>query len=112
MVYRRYHTTRMSLLLFSNELPSDDHHAIARRLRIAQKSSKHPYLAEFLRKSTDAVRDEIRLLAHNERCDISHLESILDIWNHANLRKGHLGGAIEGAMLLVLELGTLIGYVV
>ena len=53
-----------------------------------------------------AIQDEVSKLP---RTEFPHLESVVDLWNYPDLRHGPFGGAVEGVMLLVLELGALIG---
>jgi hypothetical protein len=99
----------MHLILFSNEFPDGDVGHNLRRLHVHAKDNRHALLADFLRLTTVAIREEIRQLSHVDRALVPHLESIVDLGNHAHLRKGRLAGAIDGVLLAVLELGCLIG---
>ena len=102
----------MDLTLFSNELPGDDINALFRRLHFRSKERRHTCLAQFLRLATFAFRDEVKKLSHVDKTQIPHIESIVELRNHAHLRKGKFAGAIEGVMLVILELGCFIGCVV
>ncbi|KAL5045376.1 hypothetical protein BDW71DRAFT_215228 [Aspergillus fruticulosus] len=100
----------MKLIYFSNEFPQDDLQTTFRELRIHNKDRRHPVLARFLQESTLAVREEVRQLPTALRKMVPPFETILDIAEFSNLRHGPLSGAIEGVLLCVIELGTLIGY--
>ena len=98
----------MELLLFSNELPDDDLGPALRRLHYYAKDKRHKYLADFLHQSTIAFRDEIQQLPHVDRAHIPHVENIVELHSIPHLRKGRLAGAIDGVLLVVLELGAFI----
>jgi hypothetical protein len=102
---------RMKLVFFGNDFPSDDLNDVFRRLQIHSKDKKHLHLAAFLDEATFALRDEIRGLPDGLRKLIPHFESVLDLVNFSDLRKGPLGQVIEGVLLCVLELAIFIGYV-
>jgi hypothetical protein len=103
---------KMKLLYFSNEFPHDDLQNLLHQLHGHSKDRRHPVLARFFVEATLAVREEIRLLPPTLRSMIPSFESILDLADDAALRKGPLCGSIEGILLCVVELATLIGYAV
>ena len=101
---------RMKLVYFSNEFPKDDLHDLFRKLRLQMKTKRHAVLARFIDEATLAIRDEINQLSTVLKDMIPPFESILDFVNFAELRKGPLCGSIDGILLCLVELGTLIGY--
>lgn len=102
----------MDLFLFSNELPGEDLNSVLRRLHFLSKQKRHAYLAEFLQLATAVFRAEIRRLPQADRAQCPYIESILELCNHGQLRKGRLAGAVDGVILIVLELASFIGCVV
>jgi monodictyphenone polyketide synthase len=99
----------MHLLLFTNEFPDDDVVHNLRRLHSHAKTGSHAYLADFLRQATYAIRDEIRQLSHIDQALVPHIESIVDLCGHPQLRRSCLAGSIDSVLLVVLELGCVIG---
>ena len=102
---------KMRLVYFSNEFPHDDLQNLFRGLHQHSKDRRHPILARFLEEATLALRDEIRQLPTVQRESIPPFETILNFADFADLRKGPLGGSIDGILLCTLELGALIGSV-
>ena len=102
---------RMKLIFFSNEFPRDDLQTLFRSLHRLSKSRDHPILAQFLEEATLALREEIRLLPSASRALIPPFETILNFADFTDLRKGPLCGSMEGILLGVLEIGTIIGLV-
>jgi len=102
----------MDLILFSNELLGDDLAEVLGRLHFHSKDKKHAYLSEFLQHATIAFRDEVGKLSDVNKSQVPYLESIHELCNHDDLRTGNISGAIEGVILVVLQIGLLIGSVV
>ncbi|KAI0127012.1 putative polyketide synthase [Xylariales sp. AK1849] len=102
--------TKMKLIYFSNEFPRDDLHDLFRKLRLHSKARHHAILARFIEEATLAVRDEVRQLSPVYKDMIPPFESILDFVDFTELRRGPLCGSIDGILLALVELGTLIGY--
>ena len=102
----------MKLIYFSNEFPHDDLQDLFRRLYTHSKDRAHPVLARFLDEATLTIRDEVRRLPAALQGLIPPFETILDFADHPELRKGPLSGSVEGVLLCVVELATLIGYVI
>lgn len=102
---------QLKLIYFSNEFPHDDLQDLFRRLRTHSKDTKHQTLAQFIVEATRTVREEVRRLPMQLRALIPAFETVFELANHPDLRKGPLGGSIEGVLLSVVELATLIGYV-
>ncbi|RYP41569.1 hypothetical protein DL767_000911 [Monosporascus sp. MG133] len=102
--------TKMKLIYFSNEFPRDDLQQLFRRLLQLSKGRSHPTLARFLEEATLAVREEVRQLSPELQATIPPFETILNFADFTDLRKGPLCGSIDGILLSVVELGTLISY--
>lgn len=102
-------STRMKILYFSNEFPSDDLQNLFRKLHQHSQSRRHSVLARFLGEATLAIREELRQLPTALKALVPPFETILNFADFSELRKGPLCGSIEGVLLCTLELGTLIG---
>lgn len=101
----------MKLLYFDNQFPNDDLQDLYRGLTTRSKDRGHPLLARFIHDATSAVRDELRLLSSAQRALFPPFESVFNLADHPQLRKGPLCGSVEGVLLCVLQLSILIGYV-
>ncbi len=101
----------MKLVYFSNEFPHDDLQDLLRRLHNHSKDRQHSILARFIHEATLATRDEVRQLPTGLRALIPPFETVLNLADHSELRKGPLSGAVDGILLCVVELATFIGYV-
>lgn len=103
--------SKMKFVHFHNEFPNDDLKDLYRRLLNHSKDKKHLILAAFLDEATSTIRDEVRKLPRALKDLVPPFESILNFVDHADLRKGPLGGSVEGLLLCVLEIATFIGSV-
>jgi len=99
----------MKLVYLSNEFPHDDLQGLFRKLHQHSKDRRHPILARFLEESTIVIREEVGQLPAALKALIPPFETILKFSDFADLRKGHLCGAIDGILLCIVEVGTLIG---
>lgn len=102
----------MRLVYFSNEFPHDDLQDLLRRLYNLSKDKRHPVLARFINEATSAIRDEVRELSTSLRELIPPFKTVLDLADHPELRKGPLCGSIDGVLLCVVELATIIRYAI
>ena len=102
---------KMRLVYFSNEFPHDDLQDLLRRLHRHSKDRRHTILASFIREATLAIRDEVRSLPAPLKELLPSFETILNFVDYPELRKGPLSGAIDGILLCVVELATVIGSV-
>jgi hypothetical protein len=100
----------LKVIYFSNEFPKDDLQEVFRHLHNHSKDRRHPILARFIEESTAAIKDEVQQLPASLRALIPPFETVLNFAEHPNLRKGPLCGSVDGLLLCVLELGTLIRY--
>ena len=99
----------MKLVYFSNEFPHDDLQNLFRELHQHSKDRRHPVLARFFEEATIAIREEIRQLPTALKALIPPFENILSFSDFVDLRKGPLGGSIDGILLCTVELGAFIG---
>jgi hypothetical protein len=102
-----YH--KMRVAYFSNEFPGDDLRDLFRHLHVHSKDKRHPILNNFIYEATEALREELRLLPNALRNLVPHFDTIFGLADHDDLRTGPLGGAIDGMLLCVLQLATLVG---
>jgi monodictyphenone polyketide synthase len=103
--------SKMRLVYFSNEFPRDDLQDLLRRLYNNSKDRRHPVLARFIDEATLAIREEVRDLPATLKSLIPPYETVINLADHPELRKGPLSGSIDGVLLCLVELGTLISYV-
>lgn len=103
-------SSKMKLIFFSNEFPHDLT-GLFRQLHNYSKNRRYPVLASFLDEATLAIRDEIRRLPATLRALVPPFESILNFVDFEELQKGPLSGSVEGILLCIAELATIIGYV-
>jgi hypothetical protein len=101
--------SKMRVLYFSNESPSDDMRDLMRRLYLHSKDKRHPLLAKFIHEATEAVREEVRNLPNTLRLLVSPFDNVFDLAHHSELHTGPLGGAVTGMLLCVLQLANVIG---
>ena len=101
----------MDVTYFSNEFPREDLAETFRRLRKHSKDAKHTVLAHFLVESTRAVKEEVQQLRPELKQLIPLFDTILDWAEHAKLREGLLCGAVDGVLLIVVQIAAYIGYV-
>ncbi|CAI7654954.1 unnamed protein product [Penicillium glandicola] len=98
------------LAFFGNDFPSENLNELFRRLHRWSKDKKFRMLALFLDESVVVIREEISGLSQPVPREVSSLQSILglvDGWDA--IRTTPIGGAIESALLCVLQIGVLIG---
>ena len=100
---------RMEVIYFSNEFPQEDLSDLFRHLHNHAKDRNHPLLAKFIEGSTWAIRDEIARLPTALQRLIDPLETILGWAENDSLRRSEICAAVEGVLLVVLQLGTYIG---
>ena len=93
------------LVYFSNEFPNDDLKELFRRLQRNSKDKRFRFLALFLDEVNAAVKEELLKLPQALQALLPPFQSVLSL---ADFRNGPLGGAIERALLCVLEIGMFI----
>ncbi|KUJ11670.1 putative polyketide synthase [Mollisia scopiformis] len=101
---------KMELVYFSNEFPREDLQDLFRRLNNHSKDRHHPVLARFISEVTWAVKDEIRRLPTELKQLFSPFDTVFSWADDTKLRDGLLCGAVDGVLLIVVQLATYIGY--
>ena len=100
---------KMELIYFSNEFPRDDLVDVFRRLHNHSKDRHHTLLARFMDEATWAVKEEIRKLPTDLKQLFSPFGTILSWAEDTTLREGLICGAVEGVLLIVVQLSAYIG---
>ncbi|KAJ5714339.1 Non-reducing polyketide synthase vrtA [Penicillium malachiteum] len=103
-------STSVKLLFFGNEFPNDDLKDLFRRFVQHGKDRRFRLLAAFLDESTLVLKQEISKLSQVLKDQIPHFDTVLTLVEHGDFRAGALGAAMESALLIVLQLGMLIGH--
>lgn len=101
----------MKLSYFSNEFPKEDLQDLFRHLHNHSKHTNHVILAQFLDEATRAVKEEIRSLPTALKRLIPPFTTLISWAENHTLREGPLCGAIDGVLLIVVQLATYIGSV-
>lgn len=97
------------LLYFSNEFPNEDLRDLFRRLHNNSKCQRFRLLAMFLDACSDAIHDEISALPLHLKNLFPHFKSVLSLADNPEFKQGPTGGALESALLCILEIGMFIG---
>ena len=100
---------KMELVYFSNEFPRDDLQDLFRGLHNHSKDNRHSILAQFIIETTWAIKDEVRRLPTELKQLIPPFETILNWAENTELREGLICGAVDGVLLVVIQLATYIG---
>jgi monodictyphenone polyketide synthase len=103
--------SKLEFTYFGNELPAEDLQDVFRRLHLHSKNAEHSLLASFISTSTQAIKEEVKLLPSETRKYIPPFDSILSWAEYTELRDGILCGAIGGVLLVVAQIATYIGSV-
>ena len=101
--------SEMEIVYFSNEFPRDDLQDLFRGLHNHSKDNRHSILAHFIAQTTLAVKDEVRRLPTELKQLIPPFTTILSWAENAELREGLICGAVDGVLLVVIQLATYIG---
>lgn len=102
-------TEKLRLYHFPNVHPVDDVSRIVVLLRHRSKDSDHLFLRLFLEDATITLRKEFCTLPEHLRTTIPPFENILDLARVSTTRKQPSGILIESLMVLVIQLGLIIG---
>jgi asperthecin polyketide synthase len=98
------------LVFFSHEFPCDDLQELFRCLQRQSRDSSLPLLATFLAECTSVLKEEALKLPQSLRDLLPPFQTVIALATAFDeLQKGPLGGAWEGALLCILEIGMLIG---
>lgn len=99
------------LVFFSNEFPNDDLQDLFRRLQRNSKNKRFRCLATFLEECTAIVKEETLKLPQPVQDLLPPFQTVLSLADQSQFQQGPLGGALESALLCVLEIGMFIAYV-
>ncbi|CAG7947122.1 unnamed protein product [Penicillium nalgiovense] len=98
-------------LLFSHTFPHDRLSDLFESLQRWSRERRLPLLATFLKECTFGLKEEILSMPRQMQDAFPPPQSIMAwVENLEELQKSPAGGALEGALLCVLELGMLIGH--
>lgn len=100
---------KMHLVYFNNDFPKDDLQNLFRHLRNQAKTRQHTLLAHFLATATRSVKHEIQTLSADLKQSFRPFESLLDWADDTELRKSSLCSAVDGVLLVILQLAAHIG---
>ncbi|OKL55335.1 hypothetical protein UA08_09374 [Talaromyces atroroseus] len=100
----------MKLVYFSNEFPRDDLQDLFRSLHNHSKDKHHSLLAQFIYEATWAIKDEVRNLPTELKKLIPPFDTLFSWAENTELREGLICGAVDGVLLIVVQLATYIGY--
>ncbi|KAG8527863.1 Type I Iterative PKS [Bacidia gigantensis] len=98
------------LVYFSNEFPNDDLQDLFRRLQRNSKDRRFRQLSIFLDEATTVVKEEALKLPQAQQDLLPQFSSVLQLVDNGEFRQGPLGGALESALLCVLEIGMFIAH--
>ena len=101
--------TKMELVYFSNEFPRDDLQDLFRRLHNHSKDRNYTILAQFINEATWAIKDEVQRLPTELQQLIPPFETVMNWAENTELREGLICGAVDGVLLVVVQLATYIG---
>ena len=102
-------TGKMEITYFSNEFPREDLRDILRGLHNHSKDASNTLLAHFIAESTRAVKDEVQQLRPELKELVPAFDTILDWAENTALREGLLCGAVDGVLLVLVQVGAYIG---
>ena len=98
------------LAFFGNDFPSDNLTDLFRRLHRWSKDKRFHFLALFLEESVAVIRSETTKLSQSVPEQVSSPQTILALVDGFDaIRTTPVGGAIESALLCILQIGALIG---
>ncbi|EDU45231.1 Polyketide synthase modules [Pyrenophora tritici-repentis] len=98
----------MDTIYFSNEFPKEALQDVFRQLHKESKSSTHHLLARFMSEATRAVKKEIEQLPSSLKQIIPPFETLSAWAESKELREGELCGAIDGVLLVLLQISVYI----
>jgi hypothetical protein len=102
---------KLRLVYFSNEFPHDDLQHLFRRLHVHSKDKRHTILAQFIDKATSVIREEVQDLPAPLKNLFPPFQTVFNLADDAELRRGPMCGSIDGVLLCAVQLATFIGYV-
>ncbi|ROT34557.1 putative polyketide synthase [Sodiomyces alkalinus F11] len=100
----------MSFMYFNNDFPSGSVQDQLRHLHNHSKDNNHPVLARFIAEATRVIKEEIQCLPTELKTLILPFNNVFSWAENENLREGLVCGAVEGVLLVTLQLAAYIGY--
>lgn len=100
---------KVEVVYFSNDFPKEDLQDVFRRLHNHSKDKNFPILAQFIYEATWAIKDEVRQLPNELKQLIPPFSTLLAWAENSQLREGLICGAVDGVLLVVIQLATYIG---
>lgn len=100
---------KMSLMYFNNDFPSGNLQDQLRHLHNHSKDNNHPVLARFIAEATRVIKEEIQSLPMELKTLILPFDNIFSWAENVELREGLVCGAVEGVLLITLQLAAYIG---
>lgn len=98
------------LVFFGNDFPSGNIPDLFRRLHRWSKDKKFRVLALFMEECVATINHEIDQLSQQLPAELTSVQNMLglvDVWEASRFTS--VGGAVETALLCILQLGMLIG---
>ncbi|EED13801.1 polyketide synthase, putative [Talaromyces stipitatus ATCC 10500] len=93
---------KMKLVYFSNEFPRDDLQNF--------NDKHHSHLAQFICEATWAIKEEARNLPTELKKLIPPFKTLVSWSENTEIREGLICGAVDGVLLVVVQIATYIGY--
>lgn len=101
--------TATRVVFFGNEFPSDDLRHLFRLLQQHSRNRQFPLLSLWVHEATAVVRQELAALPLHLQHQVPYFETVLNLPENGDFRDEGLGAAMEGAFLVVLQVGMFIG---
>jgi len=98
-----------AVVFFGNEFPKDDLRSTFRHLHSHGKDRSLAILTQFFDEATLALKDEVRRLPSELKRLIPPFDSVLSWAENTGLREGQLTGAVDGVLLVVVQVATYLG---
>lgn len=99
----------MDIIYFSNEFLATNIQDLLRRVHNHSKSQEHHLLAAFLRESSALIKAEVQHLPADLRHIIPPFTDVLSWAENTELRQGALCGAVDGVLLVIVQIAAYIG---
>ncbi|KAJ5297817.1 hypothetical protein N7508_008066 [Penicillium antarcticum] len=100
----------MTVCYFGNEFPNGGTKDVFRQLHNHSKNRHHLLLANFIEAATLVIREEVRSLPTKLRTLFPPFETVFGLADSDDLRSGPLGDCVNGMLICVVQLATLIGH--
>ncbi|KFY41668.1 hypothetical protein V494_02866 [Pseudogymnoascus sp. VKM F-4513 (FW-928)] len=102
---------KMEVVYFNNEFSKEDLQDVFRRLHNHTKDKHYPVLTQFIHEASWVIKDEVRQLPTETKQLIPPFSTLLAWVENTQLREGLLCSAVDGVLLVFVQLAAYIGYV-